>query len=117
LKVRKIAEVVRHIVQEEVLIDLLTLPGDLLVALSGAIAYALRDLCVEHRPIEGSSGVYDIHPRPVHKLRAQLFARANANDSGSGACMQLLEYMDQFRENDGAPAEEIRHPGISLGQP
>jgi hypothetical protein len=31
--------------------------------------------------------------------------------------MQLLEYMDQFRENDGAPAEEIRHPGISLGQP
>ena len=114
---RKIAGVFRHVDQEEFLADLLALPGDRLEALSEAIADALRDLCVEHRPIDGSSGVNDVVPRPIRKFRARFFARASANDSGSAACTRLLEYIDQIREDYGEPAEEARHPDITIGQP
>ncbi len=97
--------------------DLLALPGDRLEALSGAIADALRNLCVEHRPIDGSGGVYDVVPRPMRKFRARLFARASANDSGSAACTRLLQFIDQIREDYGESAEEARHPDITVGQP
>ncbi len=113
----KIAGVLRHVDQEEFLADLLALPGDRLRALSGAIADALRGLCLERRPIDGSSGVYDVVPRPMAKCRARLFARASANDSGSGACTRLLEHIDQVREDYGETAEEARHPDITIGQP
>ena len=75
-----VAGIVSHIEEEKSLLDFLAIPGDRLEAISGAIADALTDLCVERRPVEGSGGLYIVEPRPVRKVRARLFARASANE-------------------------------------
>jgi hypothetical protein len=115
--VKRIAGIVRHIDDENFLADFLEIPGEHLELLCRAIAEPLRDLCVEHRPIEGSNGMYDVIPRSVRSLRARLFARANAGDSASPACARLLQTIDSIREDYGELAEETRHPDITVGQP
>ncbi|MCW5785140.1 MAG: toll/interleukin-1 receptor domain-containing protein [Nitrospirales bacterium] len=114
---RKIVGVFRHVHKEGFFVDLIALPGDRLQALEDTIAGALRDLCTEHQPIEGSGSAYEIVPRPICKLRARLFARACEAESGSDVCERLLEHIDEIREDYGKPAEEARHPNITIGQP
>ena len=112
-----IANVIRNIRNEEFLARFLDIPGSSLKRLSPAIADALRELCVVHRPMSGSSGASDIVPRSVQTLRAKLFARANDDSPGAEECARLLQLIDDLRDNYGEPTEEARHPDISVGQP
>jgi len=99
------------------LTSLLALTGDRLEVLGGSIADALRDICIERRPIEGSNGLFDVVPRPIQRLRASLFRRASANDSGSAVCTKLLQAIEDIREHYSEPPEEARHPDITVEQP
>jgi hypothetical protein len=112
-----IAGIVRNIDQEDFLAEFLEISGERLEVLSRAIGDVLRDVCLERRPIDGSNSMYDLIPRSVPSLRARLFARANAGDSASPACARLLQLIDGIREDYGEPAEEARHPDITVGQP
>lgn len=114
---QKIAGVFHHIHEEEFFVDLIAFPGDRLQIFVGPITNALRDLCIERRPIEGSENTYEIVPCPVSKLRARLFARAAGTDSGSENCRRLLEHIDEIWEFYGKPPEKPRHPNIMIGQP
>ncbi len=114
---QKIVEVFRYVHKEDFFVDLIALPGDRLQTLWGPIAGALRDLCIQNQPIEGSGNVHETVPRPVRKLRARLFARACGADPGSEVCRRWLELIDEIREVFGRPAEEARHPDITIGQP
>ena len=112
-----IATVVRNIQNENFLSRILDIPAKSLKSLSPAIAEALRELCVVHRPMEGSNGMSEIVPHSVQTLRAKLFARASDNSPGAEECGQLLQFIDDMRDDYGEPAEEARHPDISIGQP
>ncbi|VUX55557.1 protein of unknown function [uncultured Woeseiaceae bacterium] len=113
----RIAEIVRHMKDENLLTELLAVPEDRLARLGGAIEAALRDLSVQHRPVEGSEGLSEIVPRPISKFRAVAFARASADSAGSEACMRLLMFVDVLRDEYGESFEESRHPDISIGKP
>jgi hypothetical protein len=117
VNLKRVARVVSHVRQDKLLADLIGMPGDSLQVLGGAIADALRELCVERRPIEGSNGVFDMVPRPIQQLRAALFRRASGNDSGSAVCARLLHTIEDAREHYGEPPEEARHPDIAIEQP
>jgi hypothetical protein len=112
-----VADIIRHVTSEDMIVDIVSLSADRLNRLTGAISDALRDVCVERRPIPGQSGLSDLVPRPVDRLRAKLFVRVQANDEGSSACVKLLNAIDHWRDDYGAPYEEERHPDIASGAP
>lgn len=116
-KLGRVGEICRHVDQEEFFVKLVALPSERLAALNGAIAEALRNLCIEYRPIAASAGAYDLVPRPARMVRSALFARASADDPGAAVCRKLLEHMEDLRDDYGAPAEETRHPDIRVGEP
>lgn len=112
-----IAKVVCKIEDVDFLARFVDIPANSFTSLSPAIAYALRGLCVANRPMDGSSGMSEIVPRSVQTLRAKLFGRANHNNEGAAECARLLQVIDDLRDDYGEPAEEARHPDISIGQP
>jgi len=112
-----IAKVVCKIEDEDFLARFLDIPANSFTSLSPAIAEALRGLCVVNRPIDESRGMSEIVPRSVQTLRAKLFARANDDSPGAEECARLLQVIDDLRDDYGEPAEEARHPDISIGQP
>ncbi len=116
-RIKCIARVVRNIQNEPFLARILDIPANNLECLTPAIAQALRELCVMHRPLDGSSGMSQIVPRSVQMLRAKLFAHANDNSPGAEACGLLLQVIADIRDDHGEPAEEARHPDISIGHP
>jgi hypothetical protein len=110
-------DVVRNIRTEEFMREVIALPGPTVKQLGGAIADALRDICIEDRPVEGVHQAYDRAPRAIPYLRAELFARVVAADEASATCARLLQVIDQWREGYGDPADEARHPDLALGKP
>lgn len=112
-----LAKVVCKIEDEDFLARFLDIPANSFRSLSPAIAEALRELCVVNRPMDGSSGMSEMVPRPVQTLRAKLFARANDDSPRAEECARLLQVIDDLRDDYGEPAEETRHPDISIGQP
>ncbi len=113
----RVAGVIRHWSREEFFVEVLSIPGDRLQVLESAIANAMRNLCIEHRPIEGSNDLRDVVPRPLNDLRAKLFVRANEDRVGSAACVRLLQIVEEYRDDYGRPIEERRHPDITVGRP
>ena len=113
----RISSVVRHLEDEDLVAKFLSLPGDRLLALSPAIAEALRQLCIEHRPSEEVRGAFEIIPRSVASLRAKLFAKITEDDGGGVASIRLLQVIDQIREDYGDATDEARHPDIAAGKP
>ena len=110
-------DVVRNIRTEGFMREVVALPSPIVKQLGGPIADALRDICIEDRPVDGVHQAYDKAPRPIPALRAELFARVVAVDEASPTCARLLQVIDEWREGYGDPADEPRHPDIALGKP
>jgi hypothetical protein len=115
---QKIAgNVIRNICTEDFMREVLSLPALTVRHLGGAIADALRDICIEGRPAEGGDQAYERAPRAIPALRADLFARVVSGDESSATCARLLQVIDDWREGYGEPAGEPRHPNLTLGKP
>jgi hypothetical protein len=97
---------------EEFLLRLLNLPN--IAAIGGAIADALHNICVEDQPVEGQTGMFERVPRPIPKVRAKLFAKANAGGADADDCIRLLQTIDDWRDGFGDPWDEERHPDLSV---
>lgn len=109
--------VVRNIRAEDFVREVVALPGSTVKQLGGAIADALRDICIEDLPANAAHQPYERVPRAITALRAQLFARALVEDDASSTCARLLQVIDDWREGYGDPVDEARHPDIALGKP
>lgn len=69
-----------------------------------------------HIPSEGWSGAYDVVPVPANGLRQRLLALTT--DGGeSDIAARYLRTIDEYRDRNGKPETELRHPDLLSGKP
>lgn len=70
----------------------------------------------EHVPSEDCAGAYNIVPVPAGSLRQKLFALTTDSSPADPAawCLRLI---DHYRDENGIPEAEPRHPNLASGKP
>jgi hypothetical protein len=82
-----------------------------------ALAEAIRQAVIRHKPSTHWKGAYEIHSVGVPALRKQLFAAASASDPGAEIAKSCLEHIDELRDEYGRAEDEPRHPDAATGAP
>lgn len=76
---------------------------------------SIEEAVTEHRPHDGLQNAYDIVPRPVAALRANLLAMVTDGGARDAAARRLVD-IDLVRDEHGSPEYDPRHPDLASGR-
>jgi hypothetical protein len=77
---------------------------------------ALENVILNHVPVSGSPGSYQLEPRDASECRSRLFDMAMDDENRNRSAFELLGAIDQLRLEYGRPVTEPRHPNFKRGE-
>jgi hypothetical protein len=77
----------------------------------------VQNLAVVDRLVPGTTNVYEHEARDLSGFRAELFRFYESDRPNLEIAGKFLTAIDRWRDSDGKPPSEPRHPDIASGKP